>query len=158
MPTMSQDYRDAAYPQESVEAFVFLLEIDHADLDEPIRLTSSENDLTFETNVYLAAPFELHPPGEVEDDPRGRLVVPNVDQRIGYAIDQISTPPTVRILQVLESDTSVVFAEFEGLKLQDVRGTAEAFDGRLGWDQMATEPWPLDIVGPDKYRAAFRLL
>jgi hypothetical protein len=160
---IDQNFRDVAYPQETVEAFVFLLSISHDILPEFIRLTNSEYDLQFvldddTTVTFIAAPFELQPPGEIEDDPRGRLIIPNVDQRIGAAIDQISTPPSVRIRQVLESDTSIVFADYRGLKLQEIRGTAESFEGMLGWDPFSTEPWPMDIIGPNKFRAVFRVL
>ena len=160
MPSaVDQRFRDAAYPADTSEAFVYLVEIDHPSLPVPIRLTTSERDLELAGGeIYVAAPFELEPPGQVEDDPRGRIVVPNVDQRIGAAINSISTPATVTITQVLESDPDVVVFSFGELELQDVRGNAAAFEGALGYTHLATEPWPSDIIGPDKYRATFRVL
>ena len=164
--TVSQEFRDAAYPQDSGEAFVFLLKIEHPDLEEPIRLTDSEYDLVVADEgegegpvTYIAAPFQLEPPGQTEDDPRGRLIVPNVDRRIGEGIDLISTPATVSIRQVLESDPTLQAGDaLENLLLQEVRGTAESFEGSLNWPQFATEPWPKEIISPDRYRAAFRIL
>lgn len=165
---LPQEYRDAAYRQETAEVFIWLLTIVHGMLDEPIRLTTAGgtwnetlNSYTFDAGgeTYICAAFEVEPPGQSEDEPQGRLMVPNVDQRIGAAIEEIDGPAVVTMSAVLESDPTIVIGgPFFDLRLQNVSGDAMQVQGDLLWPQLTTAPWPKDRISPRKFRAAFRAL
>jgi hypothetical protein len=161
-------FQDAAYPQETGEAFIALIVIDHASLADPIYLTDAGGTydpvldtyiLTVGADDYICAPIEIIPPGQSDEEPRGTLRVPNVDQRIGEAIESISGAATCTVTIVLESDpTEVMAGPYQLLELRNIRGDAMTLEGSLVWPSLTVEPWPWDWIRPAKFRAAFRAL
>lgn len=152
-----QRFRDAAYPRDSDEATVFLIEIDHPDLDATIRLTDAAEDIVIGADTYVSAPIEVIPPGQSEEEPTGRIRVPNVDQRIGEGLDLITSPALVTISAVLESDPSVVIGGPHSLlRLQNIEGDALVVQGELTRQPITTAAWPKNWIRPGKFRAAFR--
>ena len=162
----SQADRDAAYPEATGEAFIMLLVLETEELEEPIFLTDaggawSETEqafgITVGANFYISAPIEIIPPGQSDEEPEGKIRVPNVDQRIGEGLDSITTPLIATVTAVLESDvTIVVGGPHELLKVQNVRGDALVIEGDLTRPFLVQEYWPREWMRPAKFRAAFR--
>lgn len=167
----SQTYRDAAYPQETGEVFATLLTIEHADLPAPILLTDAGENITYGSDLldangnvaavagtYLSVPIEVTPPGQSDEQPRGSIRVPNVDQAIGSVIDAITDPLQLTITVVLMSDTTdIVGGPHMMLELADVRGDALVVEGTLSRPSLTVEPWPRHWIRASAFKAAFRL-
>lgn len=169
MPT--QPFRNAAYPEETSEVFATLLTIEHPDLPSPILLTDAGNDIVYASDLidaqgnvaalagtYVAVPIEVIPPGQSDDQPRGTLRVPNVDQTIGAVIDAISDPLDITITVVLASDPEeIVGGPHLMLELANVSGDALIVEGELMRPSLTVQPWPNQWVRASVFKAAFRL-
>lgn len=169
MPT--QVFRDAAYPQETDEVFALLLTIEHEDLAAPILLTDAGQDITYASNLldasgniaalagtYVAMPIAIVPPGQSDEQLSGRITIPNIDQRIGEAVDSIATPATITITGVFASDPSVIYAgPHRMLDLINVRGDASVVEGEVARPQLTSQPYPKHWLRPSVFKAAFRL-
>lgn len=167
----NQAFRDAAYPQETGEAFVALLTIEHDDLAAPILLTDSGVDIVYATDLldafgnvaalagtYVSFPIEIIPPGQSDDQLNGTIRVPNIDQVIGAAVESISSPASITITVVLASDTSnIVGGPHLMLELTNVRGDALVIEGEVTRPSLTVEPYPKHWVRQSVFKAAFRL-
>lgn len=166
-----QAFRDAAYPQETGEVFATLLTIEHADLATPILLTDAGEDITYASDLidangntaavagtYQKAPIEVTAPGQSDEQPRGSIRVPNVDQAIGAVIDAITDPLSITVTVVLMSDTTeIVSGPHLMLELANVRGDALVVEGDLTRPSLTVEPWPKHWVRASVFKAAFKL-
>lgn len=166
-----QAFRDAAYPQQTGEVFAVLLTIEHDDLASPILLTDAGEDITYAsdltdangnvaalTGTYLSVPIEVTAPGQSDEQPRGSIRVPNVDQAVGAVIDAINDPLHVTITVVLMSDTTeIVGGPHLMLELADVKGDALIVEGSLSRPSLTVEPWPKHWVRASVFKAAYRL-
>lgn len=167
----SQAFRNAAYPEQTGEVFATLITIEHPDLASPILLTDAGEDITYASDLmdangnvaalagtYLSVPIEVTPPGQSDEQPRGTIRVPNVDQAIGAVIDAITDPLEVTITGVLMSDTTVIVSgPHLSLEISNVRGDALLIEGELTRPSLTVEPWPKMWIRSSVFRAAFRL-
>ena len=168
---LSQAYRDAAYPQETGEVFPTLITLEHADLPAPILLTDAGTDIVYASDLldangnvaakagtYLAVPIEVVPPGQSDEQPRGTLRVPNVDQAIAAALEALNEPLDVTITSVLISDTSIIVGgPHRMLELANISGDALVIGGELTRPSLTVEPWPRHWIRASVFKAAFRL-
>jgi len=167
--TLSQAYRDAAYPQETGEVFATLLTIEHDELAAPILVTDAGSDVVYAADLldasgnvaavagtYVSVPIEVTPPGQSETQPRGTIRIPNVDTVIGQLVDAISTPPTVTITVVLASDTSdIVGGPHRLLEFANIRGDAQVVDAELSRPSLTQDFWPRGWLRQSVFKAAF---
>ncbi len=167
----NQAFRDAAYPEQTGEVFATLLTIEHADLASPILLTDAGEDIVYAsdlldangnvaalTGTYLSVPIEVTAPGQSDEQPRGSIRVPNVDQAIGAVIDAIDDPLQVTITVVLMSDTSIIVGgPHLMLELANVKGDALVVEGELSRPSLTVEPWPKHWIRASVFKAAYRL-
>lgn len=142
--------------QETSEAILVLLTIDHADLATPLRVTSDAVSTTSNSNTFLAYPFNLTLP----DDPdsgfsSGKLTIDNVSRDIVVAIRQISSPPTVTIQVVLGSDPDNVYVEFTDFKLSNIQYDALTVTASLVLDHFINEPYPGTRFRPSNFPGMF---
>lgn len=166
MTTTPQAFRTVAYPQETDQDVPLLLLIEHPDLNVPLRLTNAggtQNPTTGEYTftalgrVWTCAAIEIDPPGQSDEEPRARIRVPNVDQRIGQTIDAISTRATCTIWAVLENDPDVIVGGPHAyLLLQNVKGNALTLEGDLSRTSLTHEPWPKEWINAAKFKSAYR--
>jgi len=164
--TSTQAFRDAAHPEEGGDPFIVLLVITADELDTPLRVTDAagswDDDLECDTLVvagatYLCCPFELEPPGQSDQEPRGRLRVQNVDARIGEALEALRDPATVSVTIALESDpATAIDGPYEALRLRNVRVDAIAAEGDLVFDDFGTEPFPQEVLDERLVPGAYR--
>ena len=153
---VSDPFRQVVFAQETGEAILVLLEIDHPDLSEPIRVVNNDVDVASNGTTYVAFPFEIELPTDSDDKaPAARLTIDNVDRQIAETIRIIQSPPSVNMKVVLGSDTDTIEAEFPEFRLRNVRVTAQTVQGDLTIEQFAAEPYPSARFVPSLFSGLF---
>ena len=166
MRTVSLEFLNAAYAQETDEVIICLLTFDHEDLDEPIYLSSdpteriSDNPLIYATNSrsnqYLYLPFEFTLPDDKEDSPpRVQITLDNTDRQLVALLRSFSSPPTVKLELVLASSPDVVELELPVLKLSNVQITERNISAELVADNLINEPYPGRSFTPGAFPGLF---
>lgn len=151
MSPISDDLKQEAWSQESNLPLV-LLEIDHTDLAEPIRVVNNKEDITSNGDVYTAFPFEIVLPDSNEDaPPRAKLRIDNVSREIGQAIRDITSPPSVTISVIRSATPDIIEMEFTGMKLTMVPYDALSVEGTLEFEDLSREPFPAHTFNPANY-------
>lgn len=154
---VSSAFLDAINASDTTEAFIVLLELDHESLATPIRVVGYDVDVVSNGNTYLAFPFELTLPDDVPSKaPRAKLVIDNVNQSIIQTLRGISTPPSIVIKIVLESDPDTVEVEFNGFSLSHITYDAITIEGSLTLDYLTQEPYPARSFTPSDFRGLFQ--
>lgn len=157
---MSRDtsltFREAVFSQETVEAFIVLIEIDHADLSAPIRVCSNSENITSNGNLYVALPFRLSLPDDQADQfTRARLEIDNVDRSIVESLRLIDTAPTVSLSVVLASDPDTVEVTFPNLILRKANYDVMTVSGNVSLTTFMEEPFPGDTFLPSTVPGVF---
>lgn len=146
--TISENLKDDAWSQES-DLPLALLEINHDELENPLRVVNNKEDIISNGETYIAFPFEIQLPNDKEDAaPQAKLRICNVSREIGQAIRLMRTPADVS-LRVVRMDTpDVVELEFFGLKLRNVNFDAFSVEGTLVFENLVSEPFPWLTFSP----------
>ena len=154
--TLSSTLKAAVYGQETDEVLVVLIEIDHADLANPIRVCSNAGDVVSNGNTFVAFPFELTLPDDQDNAaPRASLRIDNVDRQIVQAIRTIGSPPSVRIMVVLASDPDTIEADWDGFTLRVASYDALTVAGEILTDAFEDEPYPAASFTPGRFPGLF---
>ncbi len=129
-----------------------LLTIDHADIDPAIRVVNNKVDITSNGDPYIAFPFELTLPDNLEDaPPRARLKIDNISREIAQAIRLISTPADVTIQVVRQDDFDTVEMTWPAMRLTNVRWDALSVEGDLEFENLTREPYPAHTFSPAEF-------
>ncbi len=108
---VSATARQAMYAPGTSEVFLMLLQVDHEDLAQPIRVVDNTEAVTHGGNVYLPYPFELLLPDDSEQIKEVRLTIDNTDRMLMTAIRTIDQDkPTVTFKVILASSPDTVEA------------------------------------------------
>jgi len=154
--SVTDTFKAAVFTQNTDEAFLVLITIDHTDLTTPIRLSSDTVDTTSNGLVYVAYPFTLSLPSDPETGvTRGRFTIDNVAQDYIAAIRSINTPPTVGIQIILASDPDTVEVEFSDFQMVNIDYDKDIISADLSIDYFMTEPYPGDVFLPSKFPGLF---
>ena len=149
--TISTDLKEEAWAASSDLPLV-LLEIDHADLATPIQVVNNTENITSNGTEYVAFPFEITLPDSKEKaTPRAKLRIDNVSREIGEAIRTITSPPSVTIKIIRQSDHDTVEAEYSGMKLFHTYWDALSVEGTLEFEDLTREPYPARTFNPANY-------
>lgn len=153
---VSQVFRSAAYGQQTDECPIVLLEIDHADLAAPIRVTSDAVDTVHLGNTYMAFPFAIAFPDDTDDvPPTSRLIIDNVDRQVVQAIRNITSSPDVTMWMVLASDPDTIEAGPFAMTMESAEYNALTVSGNLAYEDDLNTAYPKDAFTPDKFQALF---
>ena len=154
--SVSDNFKSALAAQETSEAFLVLLEIDHDDLASPIRISSDAENTTSNGEVFVAYPFQIvMPTDEMDSVPIAKLVLDNIDRVLISTIRTITTPPTVRIMVVLSSDPDTVEIDLPGFELKDISYDASQITAQLTVESYLNEPFPGDKFMPTSFPGLF---
>lgn len=146
---ISSTAREALLNLQTGEAFLVLLQIDHADLNTPIRVTSDAVDTTHNSNTYKAFPFDVQLPESADDQiSRIQLRIDNVDRQIVDTIRTISSAPTVTLKVVLASSPDVIEAGPFTFEMVDVQYDAKIVTGQLEYTDFLNMAYPKDRFTP----------
>ena len=153
---VSATFTSAIMGQETSEAFIVLIKIDHPSLSAPIRVSSDGVDTPSNGETFIAFPFELELPiSDPDQPPRARITIDNVDRSIVTAIRSISSEATVDIDVVLASDPDTLEISYSGFKLTNVDYDALTVSGDLGFEDFFSEPYPSRVFSPADFPGGF---
>lgn len=156
---------------ESPAALMWFLTIDHPNIVEPIRVVSDYFDYVIDGDTYIAMPFEVQPLTDNDQTPSAEIRVPNIDRRIGEAleIDMAGTRATVSAVAYSSEDFDLtveprvpldagdlpVIYSFEQFELADVRANTVDITGRITLIDITQEPWPFLRATSDRFPGLF---
>lgn len=149
---------------------VFLLTINHRDLEEPIRVSSDATVRLRETqeNViygtisngieYLYAGFEA---ALLNDEtgaiPQVQITIPNAHRSIIEAIESMGSGPVSVGLQLVFADTpDVVEMDIKGLELSQITYDETSITGTISRDLLFNEPFPTRSFTPQEWPFLFQ--
>jgi hypothetical protein len=155
MRTLSAAALASTNAQETGEAWLVLLTISHPALAQPIRVTSDNQDVTSNGNVFQTFPFSITLPGEDPEQPsRARLRIDNVDRSIIATLRTITSAPTLSIDIVLASSPSTVEVSFVGLTMREVEYDAQTITADLVFEAVFVEPITVQMT-PARFPGLF---
>lgn len=153
---VSAELKQAVYAQETEHEFVVLITIDHDDLEEAIRVNSSGTSIVHGGDTYVAFPFEVILPDDVDDrPPRAKLRIDNISREIVLAIRTISSAPRVTIRIVMAETPDVVEAEFLDFHLSNITYDQLTVEGDLTLEEFIGEPYPARVFSPTDFPGLF---
>lgn len=141
MRTLSAPALESAHAQETGEAWIVLMTVEHDDLMDDIRVCNNNENVLSNGKTFIALPFEIELPGaDPEAPPRARVRIDNIDRLIVDTLRAIASPPTVRLQVVLASQPDVIEADFDGLVLRNAEFDAGTVSGDLEFEYILAEP------------------
>lgn len=113
-----------AVSRSSVEAFPLLLEITHAELTTPIRLTNFGEDVISQGVIYNDVPFDITLPDLARNEQgQMNLTIAAFAVQIRGILPTLSgKAPLLTIRRVWGEDPDIVEQEWVGLKITGVNG------------------------------------
>ncbi len=154
--SVSQAVKQAVNAPETAETFIILLTIDHADLAQPIRVSSDAVDTVSRGDTFVAFPFDLSLPDDTDARlPRARLRIDNIDRQVVQAVRSITSAPSVLIEIVMASDPETVEVSFPDFQMREIGYDAVTVEGSLTLEEIEGEPYPARIFSPADFPGLF---
>lgn len=166
MRVLSLNLRQALFSQESAEVPIFLLTITHADLAEPIYLSTDPTErydddgpgyrtVSRGTNFLYAGIDVTIPSEEDKSPPASKLSIANVTRDLIPLARSVSTPPSVTIEMVLASAPDDVEATWPAMDMSALTYDASFLQFDLTVDALVTEPYPSGTFSPAYFPGLF---
>jgi hypothetical protein len=164
---ISDNFRRAAFAQETDVALIVLLTLSTEDLPDTIRVcnvpvqkfpTLGENVYGLMSNgqQYIFLPFDIELP---QDDKTGavsaRLTIDNVNRQIVQYARETKKPINVTVQVVLSNDLDTVEFESTDFKLTNVSYNGFNVSGDLSIDYLGLEPFPCGRFTPSGFSGLF---
>lgn len=156
MRNMSATATEAVLSQYTDQVFLWLLEIDHEDLAEPLRFVNSTQDIVSNSNNYIAFPFEITLPsedGETISDIQ--LTISNVDRIITETIRNMASVATITASVILASSPDDVEAGPFTMSMKEVTYNALSVTGSLRWENTLDLSYPGYTFTPSGFPGLF---
>ena len=141
MPT---SYTAAAIEQMNAvsasELPVMLVQIDHPDLPDPVRVTNNAEDVVHNGETFIALAFRLTPPDDLSQGlPRARISIDNVGGQLMEFLEVSAggLHSSVTLTQVLPSAPDTVQWQIAGLSLTGVAASTSSVDASLTYEPIA---------------------
>ena len=164
---ISNNFRQAAFAQETDVAVIVLLTLSTPDIKEVVRICNvpmekfadlGENIYGVVSNGqrYLFLPFEITLP---QDDKTGavdaKLSIDNVNRQIVQYARETKKPVNVNVQCVLSNNLNYVELEFNNFKLTNVKYDGFKVEGDLSIDYLDLEPFPCGRFTPSGFPGLF---
>ena len=124
------------------EPILVALEITHPELNVPIRVVNNTENVTIQGNEFIACPFQLTLPDDVDQQvPKARLSVDNIGRELTQWLEMSNggKGAKCRILMVLPSEPDIIEYEMTmdltGLSIDNL-----AVSGDLGFQETLNQP------------------
>ena len=134
----SSEFKSTLAEVSAPEAPLVLLQIDHPDLATPVRVVNDTQDLTSNSNLYVAIPFRCTLPDDFENQlPKARLSVDNVGKELMYWIETSGggNGSLVTMSQVMRSRPDQIEWSIT-MNLFNVSCTITEVSGELGYENL----------------------
>jgi hypothetical protein len=151
MPDYSANARRQINSTAAKELPVFLLEINHADLPDPIRVVNYSEGINHLGNVFSYVPYEITPPGDYSQGlPRATLSVDNVGRELTDWLENSGggRGATVHLIQVLPSDPDTVEWDLT-MNLENIGLDFMRVSGDMAWKDLLNLPGVAMNFNPD---------
>jgi hypothetical protein len=164
MRNLSDAMKEALFAQQTNEAYMMLVTIDHDSLAVPIRITTDPYEdigddvlgVISRSQEFVALPFELTWPNEDEDQsPVSRVRIDNISREIVAAVRNINSPADFTVEIVTATDPNTVEASLVGFQLRNVRYDAFVVEGDLTIEIFDQEPFPSGRFDPARFPGLF---
>lgn len=166
MRTVSLNFRQALFAQESSEVPILLMTITHDELDAPIYLTTDATEryqdapalyrtVSRSINFLYAGVSITLPSEEDKAPPAARLTIANVSRDLIPLARSVSTPPTIKIEAVLASALDTVEMSWPAMNMANLTYDASFLTFDLSMDALVTEPYPAGTFSPAYFFGLF---
>lgn len=168
--SISLNFREAAYAQETGRVLICLIAIDHDDLSEPIRISTdptqrleeytTDYDVVYGTisreETFLFFPVRIGLPNETENGPgEMTLELDNVHRTYVETIRTISSPLRITVEMVMDNTLDVVEAVWPEFLLTNISYDAMLITGTLKLETLVREPFPCGTFTPVGFPGIF---
>lgn len=133
------------------EAPLWLLEIHHALLAEPMRFVNDNVDVVSNGENYVASNFEFSPPDDQnKSTPRATLSISNLGGGVGAFFERHhgGKGTTIRALQILRSAPDFLEDDV-WLDLSQIAVSTKTVGGQLGYDDILNMPGTAVVARPE---------
>lgn len=154
--TLSTPALQSLFAQETGEALLFLVTLDHSTWPAPVRLVNNQTDVVSGGETFSAFPLSISLPTEDPDQiPRCTIQVCSVDRQILAALRALSTAPSVAVAIVLGSTPSTIEAGPFTFQLADYTYDSVTITGTLAHEDVLSEPIPAGTFNPTDFPGLF---
>lgn len=167
--TLSLNFRQSAYAQETGAFPIGLIVIDHTSLEDPIRLSTDPTQRLVETasevvygtisnsNQYYFFPCSLKLPDDTDDGPgQMRLIFDNVNKDYIAIIRSIVGKPTADVSFVMSNALDTVERQWPQFNVERIPWDATRITLSLGVESLIHEPFPCGSYTPGAFPGLFR--
>lgn len=162
---LSNAAKQAMYAQQTSEAFIALLTIDHENFEQPIRVASDSYEVLPDAGVrgvlsrgdeYIYLPFTIELPQEDDSGvTQARISVDNISREIVAAVRTATSSLTVKLEIVLSSDVDSVEVSVDDFKLERVTYDVFTVSGTISLEYFELEPFPKARFTPSSFPGIF---
>lgn len=138
----SAEYKSTLAQVSAPEAPFIMLEIDHPELAEPVRVINDTQDLTSNGLLFIGCPFRCVLPDDYENQlPKARLSVDNIGRELMYWIETTNggSGSTVKFMQVMRSRPDQIEWAIT-MNLYNVSVNMLEVSGELGFENLFSKP------------------
>ena len=155
--SLSTTATGAVTAQETGEAFLYLVTIDHDDLADPIRVTSDGVPTTSNGRTFEVYPFQITPPADKENEiPSAQLRIDNISGEIMATLRGLTGRPTVSLEVVLGSQPVTLEAGPYTYTVTAISYDAATIDGKLEGDPILVQTLPGHRFTPTLFPGLFK--
>lgn len=155
--TYSSNFIEAVVSQNTDEVFLFLLTLDHEDLEAPIRVVNNVENITSNGNVYTAFPFDLILPQDDGDTlPQVIISLSNVDLSLVDEIRSLTGALTVTLEVVLASSPNTIEMSIDGMQTISIQYDAQKIEATCQVEDTLNLVFPNDAYLPFNFPGLFQ--
>jgi hypothetical protein len=170
MTTLSLNFRQAAYAQETGRVLICLLTLTHEDLTEPIRLSTdptqriaeytTDTEVVYGTvsrgNTYLFLPMRIRLPNESDEGPGEMTIeIDNVHRTYTETIRSLVTPVIVNTEIVMDNALDTVEVQWPEFAINNIKYNSTTITGTLTLELLEREPFPAGTFTPAYFPGLF---
>ncbi|MCA2012391.1 DUF1833 domain-containing protein [Cereibacter sphaeroides] len=156
-----------AFAEASDAVWLPFVQIDHPALGEPIRVVADVLPYSWQGATWVPYPFGFRRLTDEDAMPETRLVIQNIDRRLGNALRGLSGRATVSFWLLTSADfdlsldpreplgTVTPLYSFTNYDLTDVTIDPIQISGRVTLRDYSTEPWPGIRATQDRFPGLF---
>jgi hypothetical protein len=170
MTTVSLNFRQAAYAQETGRVIIALITLTHESLSDPIRISTDPTqrleeyttvaDVVYGTvsrgETYIFLPVRIKLPNDADEGPgEMTLEIDNIHRQYMQTIRELFSPVSVNVEIVLDNALDTVEASWPEFLLTNIKYDASVISGTLKLETLEREPFPAGNFTPAYFPGLF---